>query len=127
MTRLGLDPEELDRTAPESWPILRERIAAVFRTRSRDDWAEVFEGTDACVSPILSLTEAPAHPHLAARNTFVEVGGVMQPAPAPRFSRTPATIQSNPVAAGTHTREVLERWGVRNVDALLQQGIAAQS
>ncbi|MDF3305303.1 CaiB/BaiF CoA-transferase family protein [Rhodococcus sp. T2V] len=127
MTTLDLDPAEWDRTAPESWPVLRERIAAIFRTKSRDDWAKVFEGTDACVSPVLSLTEAPTHPHLAARNTFVEVGGVTQPAPAPRFSRTPATIQSNPSAPGSHTREVLESWGVRDVDSLLEQGIAVQS
>ncbi|MFE3059936.1 CaiB/BaiF CoA transferase family protein [Nocardia sp. NPDC059239] len=127
MTLLGLDPSELDRFAPESWPTIRKQVADAFATRTRDEWAVTFEGTDACVSPVLSLTEAPGHPHLAERGTFVEVDGVLQPAPAPRFSRTPATVQSNPSLPGSHTREVLERWGVRDVEGLLKSGVAVQS
>ena len=72
------------------WPAMKARLAAIFATRSRDDWVARFEGIDACVAPVLTMAEAPAHPHNAARGTFVEVGGVLQPAPAPRFSATPA-------------------------------------
>lgn len=82
-----------------TWPALRLRIAAVFRTRSRDEWCEIFAGVDACFSPVLTADEAPKHPQLAARKTFVEVGGIVQPAPAPRFSRTiPAIGGSSPAA-----------------------------
>jgi alpha-methylacyl-CoA racemase len=88
----GLDgDDELDAQMNFSeWPGLKEKLAAVFRTRSRDAWMEVFDGTDACVAPVLSLKEAPLHPHNAARGTFVDASGVTQPAPAPRFSATPA-------------------------------------
>ncbi|MCZ4586311.1 MULTISPECIES: CaiB/BaiF CoA transferase family protein [Rhodococcus] len=127
MTMIGLDPNKLDRRDPESWPVLKQRIADVFRTRTRDDWAKFFEGTDACVSPVLSFTEAPSHPHLAARKTFVEVAGVTQPAPAPRFSRTPGAVQSGPSTPGAHTRDVLTRWGVREIDALFDSGAAVQT
>jgi alpha-methylacyl-CoA racemase len=123
---LGLDPTELDRSSPDSWPGISNRVADVFATRSRDEWTEHFEGTDACVSPVLSLKEAPTHPHLAERGTFVDVDGVLQPAPAPRFSRTPGAVQSNPSIPGAHTREVLERWGLSNVDELIDSGVAVQ-
>lgn len=123
---LGLDPAEMDRASPESWPSLRAKIAGVFATRTRDDWAEHFEGTDACVSPVLSLKEAPNHPHMVDRETFVDVDGVKQPAPAPRFSRTPGAVQSNPSTPGAHTREVLERWGLGNVEELIDSGVAVQ-
>jgi alpha-methylacyl-CoA racemase len=126
ISRLGLDPAELDRSSPSSWPAIRKRLAEVFATRTRDEWAEIFDGTDACVSPVLSLHEAPHHPHLAERGTFVEVGGVLQPAPAPRFSRTPAAVQSEPSLPGADTREVLRRWGLRNVEELIESGIAVQ-
>ena len=75
------------------WPALHDAIAAIFRTRSRDDWAQVLEGSDACCAPVLTLAEAAAHPHHAARGAFTDVGGVLQPAPAPRFSRTPSAAQ----------------------------------
>jgi alpha-methylacyl-CoA racemase len=91
---LGLADEKLpaqyDR---DGWPMLRARFAEMFATRSRDDWAAHFEGTDACVAPVLSFAEAPRHPHLTARQTFIEVDGVVQPAPAPRFSRTVAAAR----------------------------------
>jgi alpha-methylacyl-CoA racemase len=82
-------PDQLDRSG---WPVLRARFAGVFATRSRDEWAAAFEGTDACVTPVLSFEEAPEHPHLAARGTLVDPGGVLQAAPAPRFSATPARL-----------------------------------
>ena len=91
---------------------MKERFAAIFRTRTRDDWAEAFAGTDACGAPVLSPWEAHTHPHNAERATFVEVEGVMQPAPAPRFSRTPAAVHSPPSVAGQDTDEALAAWGV---------------
>lgn len=110
VTRLELgDVEQNDRS---TWPERREQVAAVFRTRTRDEWCELLEGTDVCFAPVLGLDEAPHHPHNLARATFVEVDGVVQPAPAPRFSRTPGAIQRPPAATGEHTDEVLADWGV---------------
>jgi alpha-methylacyl-CoA racemase len=80
-------------------------------SRTRDEWCEIMEGTDACFAPVLSMTEAPDHPHNRARGTFVEVEGVPQPRPAPRFSRTDARIQRPPARGSTHTAEVLADWG----------------
>ncbi|MFJ9562868.1 CaiB/BaiF CoA transferase family protein [Streptomyces fuscichromogenes] len=97
-----------------SWPGLRNRIATAFRSRTRDEWAKVFEMSDACVSPVLSLREAPDHPHLAARGAFTAPGGVRQPVPAPRFSETPPPAGWPPPVPGTHTAEVLIDWGVRD-------------
>ncbi|HEX2374346.1 MAG TPA: CoA transferase, partial [Actinomycetota bacterium] len=100
---------QLDRVG---WPLLRERLAAVFRTRTRDEWCALLEGTDACVAPVLSLLEAPSHPHNQVRGTFVDVGGVPQPAPAPRFSRTPCSSPSPPPAAGDDPDPTLAAWGL---------------
>jgi alpha-methylacyl-CoA racemase len=86
-------------------------VAAAFRTRTRDEWAAAFEGTDACVAPVLDPDEAPSHPHLQARGTFTEVDGIVQPAPAPRFSHTPPAVQGPPPAPGQHTDETLADWG----------------
>jgi alpha-methylacyl-CoA racemase len=97
---------------PSAWPEQKARFAALFRTRTRAEWCALLEGTDACVAPVLDMDEAPAHPHNRARGTFVEVRGVVQPAPAPRFSRTPAAVQGPPVAPGANTEEVLREWGV---------------
>jgi len=109
---LGLDPATLpDRRDAANWPHLKERFASTFRTRTRDEWAERFAPTDACVSPVLSLTEAPDHPHLAERRTFVDRDGITQPAPAPRFSRTPASLDRRPPRPGEHTDEVLGELG----------------
>lgn len=109
---LGLDGEDLpgqhDRAA---WPALRERFAAIFRTRSRDEWAALAAGTETCIAPVLSLDEAPRDPHLRARGTYATVDGIVQPAPAPRFSRTPGAIQGPPALPGQHTDEVLGDWG----------------
>jgi alpha-methylacyl-CoA racemase len=100
-------PAQHDRA---NWPRLRARIAAAFATRTQREWAQVFEGTEACVAPVLSLAEAANHPHLAARGTFERPGGVVQPAAAPRFSATPAGAVGPPALPGAHTREVLADW-----------------
>jgi alpha-methylacyl-CoA racemase len=110
---LGLDgaglPDQNDQTG---WPVLREAISAAIATRSRDDWAEVFEHLGACVAPVLTMLEATTHPHNVARGTFVEVAGAVQPAPAPRFSRTQAEVDTPPQLAGANTDQVLADWGV---------------
>ena len=123
--RLGLVLEQLpDRDDPANWPGLKKQFADVFRTRTRDEWTAVFEGTDACVTPVLTFTEAREHPHNVARGTFVEAFGVVQPAPAPRLSRTPAAIAGPPPRPGAHSREILTEWGVdaARIDALFASG-----
>ncbi len=121
---LGLTLEEAPKEPSDA---LRERFAAIFATRTRDDWMDVFAGTDACVAPVLSMTEAPQHPHNVARETFVDIDGVIHPAPAPRFSRTPSTIASPAAAPGSHTLEALTDWGVRDVEGLLAAGVVGQA
>ena len=105
------DPDFQDQMNPEKWPELKNKIAVIFRTKTRDQWCEIMEGTDACFTPVLSLNEAPKHPHNIARKTFVEVEGVLQPGPAPRFSRTPPEIQSSPPKPGEYSESVLLDWG----------------
>ena len=95
----------------EAWPATRERLEAVFKQKTRDEWCEIMEGTDVCFAPVLDLDEAPKHPHNIARGTFVEVAGMTQPAPAPRFSRTPGSIRRPPPHPGQHTDEVLGEYG----------------
>jgi alpha-methylacyl-CoA racemase len=102
-------PEQMDR---DRWPEMKERFSKVFRTRTRDEWAELFSGTDACGAPVLSPWEAHSHPHNVERKTFVEVAGVRQPAPAPRFNRTPSRVRCPPPVPGQDTDEVLGSWGV---------------
>ncbi|MET0237527.1 MAG: CaiB/BaiF CoA-transferase family protein [Kibdelosporangium sp.] len=104
------------------WPELRKRFAEVFATRTRREWTDVFDGTDACVAPILSLAEAHDHPHIAARGTLVERDGLVQPAPAPRFSATKAELSTPPALPGQHTRPALADWGFQDVDELLAHG-----
>ncbi|WP_369042712.1 CaiB/BaiF CoA transferase family protein [Streptomyces sp. Midd1] len=94
------------------WPELRETVAARFKTRTRDEWTAVFDGSDACVAPVLSLREAPTHPHLAARGTFVDHDGITQPAPAPRFSTTPTSVRGGPALPGADTADVARDWDV---------------
>src|SRR5699024_6639370 len=98
-----------------------------FAQRTQAEWTAVFEGSDACVAPVVAMEDAPDHPHLAARGTYVERHGRTQPASAPRFSRTPGNVGDPPVAPGTHTREVLAEYGVRSVDGLLSRGAVAQA
>jgi alpha-methylacyl-CoA racemase len=102
-------PARMDRA---NWPKFSERIAGVILTRTRDEWMKVFEGTDACVAPVLSMEEAPKHPHNLARQTFKTAFGAIQPGPAPRFSRTPGAIGGVPAQAGKHSAEVMKAWGV---------------
>jgi alpha-methylacyl-CoA racemase len=114
LEKLGLtgDPAfaaQMDRSA---WPAMSEKIAAVIETKTRDEWTASMEGTDVCFAPVLSMAEAPGHAHNAARGAFTEAWGVTQPAPAPRFSRTPSAIQGPPAALGADTEKVLSEWGI---------------
>jgi alpha-methylacyl-CoA racemase len=120
-------------TAPDRYDFdraedLRAVIAGRFRERTQAEWAAVFDGTDACVAPILPMSEAVDHPHIKERGVFVEKDGLVQPAPAPRFSRTEATLGLPPAPGpGTHTREALVAWGIEDVDALIASGAAVQA
>ena len=104
---------QMDRSA---WPDLKTKLAAVIATRTQAEWCDLMEATDVCFAPILDLDEAPRHSHNVARKTFVEVAGVTQPAPAPRFSKTPGVIQGPPPAIGAHDREALKDWGFSDAD-----------
>jgi alpha-methylacyl-CoA racemase len=123
---LGLTAAEADRTDPADRPALRERFAAVFRSRTRKEWTEVFEHTDACVTPVLTPVEAASDPHLRARGVFVDIGGIAQPAPSPRFSRTPGTVRRPPPLPGEHTKVLLEDWGLPDVERLIASGVVSQ-
>jgi alpha-methylacyl-CoA racemase len=101
-------PNQMDRA---KWPQLHETLRAVFKTKTRDEWCRIMEGTDVCFAPVLSMEEAPQHPHNKFRHSFVEIEGVIQPGPAPRFSRTKPEIQGPPVKAGQHTDAVLSDYG----------------
>jgi alpha-methylacyl-CoA racemase len=125
--RLGLDEELADRSNPETLAQLAETFRAAFASKTQAEWTEIFDGTDACVSPVVSLTEAAQHPHMVHRKAFIEVDGTTQPAPAPRFSRTPAAVRRGPVAPGTDTRAVLTDWGASDVEELLSSGVAIQA
>ncbi|MEO0549370.1 MAG: CaiB/BaiF CoA-transferase family protein [Pseudomonadota bacterium] len=100
---------QMDRTA---WPDLKAKLMNVFKTKTRDEWCEIMEGTDICFAPVLSMAEAPDYKHNKDRETFVEYDGVVQPAPAPRFSETPGAIQRTPAGIGEHQEEVLADWGI---------------
>ena len=107
---LGVDPADLPAQYDRAgWPVLRARFTELFASRTRDEWAAVFDGTDACVTPVLAFGEVAAHPHLAARSTIVEADGVAQAAPAPRFSRTPAQLPDPPTEA-EDVESVLADW-----------------
>jgi crotonobetainyl-CoA:carnitine CoA-transferase CaiB-like acyl-CoA transferase len=112
LERLEIDAPALQRqTDPAAWPEAKRVLAAHFRTRTRAQWTALLEATDVCFAPVLSMEEAPAHPHLRARGTFVEVDGVMQPAPAPRFSRTPAALPQPPAELNTdNAQRALQEW-----------------
>jgi alpha-methylacyl-CoA racemase len=109
---LGIKDRAPARKDTAAWGELRETVAARFKTRTRDEWTAVFEGSDACVAPVLSLREAPHHPHLAARGTFTDFGGITQPAPAPRFSATHTSVRSGPALPGADTTDVAHDWGI---------------
>jgi alpha-methylacyl-CoA racemase len=112
VTTLGLDVDLVSQHDQASWQAQKEKLAAIFRTRTRDEWTALLADADACFAPVLSPWEAPEHPHNAARGTFTESFGVTQPSPAPRFSRTPAAIAGPPAVPGQHTDEILGDLGL---------------
>jgi alpha-methylacyl-CoA racemase len=117
LDKLGLtDPAFRMQMDTTQWPDLKDKLAAFFKTKTRDEWCGLLEGTDACVAPVLDLDEASRHVHNAARQTFVEVAGVLQPAPAPRFSRTQPSIQLPPSDTGQQSDEALAEWGFSRAD-----------
>ncbi|WEH14223.1 CaiB/BaiF CoA-transferase family protein [Streptomyces sp. VNUA24] len=121
---LGIADRAPARKDVAAWDELRATVAARFATRARDEWTAVFEGSDACVAPVLSLGEAPHHPHLAARGTFTDFGGITQPAPAPRFSATPTSVRGGPAQPGADTADVAHDWGIPGLthDARAEHG-----
>jgi alpha-methylacyl-CoA racemase len=128
LRRLGLDDldpaQQMDRA---QWPALKSRFRAIFATKTRNEWVEFFAGTEVCFAPVLPMREARAHPHNVARGTFVDVDGAPQPAPAPRFDRTPSSVERAPVAAGTDTDTALTDWGFtpQHIAALKAAGALA--
>ena len=118
------DPEFQEQLDEAAWPAKREKLNQLFKTRTRQQWCDIMEGTDVCFAPVLDLKEAPTHPHNIDRKTFVELDGVVQPAPAPRFSRTQGEIQGPAAMAGEHTREVLSAWNFtdQEIDELQASG-----
>jgi alpha-methylacyl-CoA racemase len=126
----GLENDKLpaQNDAP-SWPMMKQRLAAAFRGKTREEWRRIMEGSEVCFAPVLTMSEAPAHPHNRHRGTLVEEDGVVQPAPAPRFSRTPGAIQRPPSAPGGHTETALRDWGFSadEVERLLTAGVAGSA
>jgi alpha-methylacyl-CoA racemase len=121
---LGLEgaelPHQMDRA---HWPEMKERFASIFRSKTRDEWAAVFGELDACATPVLSPAEAPRHPHVSERRTFVEIGGVVQPAPAPRFDRTPGEATAGRYLTGDDADALLVSWGLEGAAvASLREG-----
>lgn len=113
LEKAGLsDPDFAGQMDRAKWPALKDKVIEVMKTKTRAEWCEIMEGSDVCFAPVLTMAEAPAHPHNAARETFVEFEGVVQPAPAPRFDRTPGAIQRRAPGVGEHTDNILADWGV---------------
>lgn len=125
LARLDLDPQEWPQHEPQRWHQQSERLAAIFASRSRAEWETVFAGSDACVTPVLSLHEAPGHAHASARQAFTTIGEVVQPAPAPRFSQTPSAVPAPPPRPGADTHAVLAGLGYDDADvaALRDEGV----
>ena len=124
----GADPQLFENQHDaDAWPRQRAELARIFKTRTRDAWCALLEGSDACFAPVLSLTEAPQHPHNVARGSFVELDGMLHPAPAPRFSRTPAQLRHGPRPVGADSGAVLADWGFSagQIDDLLRSGAVA--
>ena len=126
LERMGLAHEALPKQNDRArWPALRERFAATFKTRTRDEWDSAFDGSDACFAPVLTFSEARSHPHMAGRGTFIDVGKVNQPAPSPRFSRTPGAVRGTAPERGQRGREALADWGfsAQEVETLTNLGL----
>jgi alpha-methylacyl-CoA racemase len=128
-TGLVDDPAFAQQMNASQWPALKIKLAEVILTKSRTQWCEIMEGTDVCFAPVLTMSEAAKHPHNVARKTFIEVDGVAQPAPAPRFSRTSAALPTAPAHAGQHSRAVLADWGFSadRITALITGGAVVDS
>jgi alpha-methylacyl-CoA racemase len=127
VTTLGVKDTCPGQGEPDRYDEMRTVLTERFASRTQAEWIEIFEGTDACVAGIIPISEAFEHPHLVARETFVEKDGMVQPQPAPRFSRTTPTLGLPPSReAGQHTREALTAWGVADVDGLIERGVAVQ-
>ena len=127
LTGLAGDAEFANQHDRAKWPHLKQRLTKVFATKTSAQWCKIMETTDVCFAPVLTMGEAAQHQHNVARKTFIEIDGTTQPAPAPRFSRTSSATPNAPVVAGANTREVLQAWGVKNVDDLIQRGVVKQS
>ncbi|MGQ0503543.1 MAG: CaiB/BaiF CoA transferase family protein [Panacagrimonas sp.] len=128
--RVGIDPKTLpDATNKDNWPKLKQIIAERLLTRTRDEWTALLQDSDACCAPVLSLEEAPQHPHNRARGSFVEIGGVVQPGPAPRFSRTQPGLPTVPEAPGQSTDQALREWGLAaaEIERLHQASVIGQA
>jgi len=124
LTGLSDDEQFAKQMDPTEWEPLKARLTELFATKTRDEWCDLMEHTDVCFAPVLTMSEAARHPHNVERETFVELDGVTQPAPAPRFSRTENEIVSTPAWPGQHTRDVLESWGISpsRVEELIEVG-----
>ena len=130
LERIGAGADALPYTRDRAqWPALKEKLAGIIKTRTRAQWTELLEGSDACFAPVLGMREAALHPHNRARGTFIEAEGGWQPNAAPRFSRTPSAVRGPPAAPGAHTRDALGEWGVdaATVRRLLGAGVLAQA
>ena len=130
LEKSGMDtmnlPAQMDR---ENWPAMKETYAKVFKQKTRDEWSEIMEGSDICFAPVLSMSEAPSHPQNVARDSFIDVLGVTQPGPAPKFSRTKAVIQGPPPSLGQDTEEGLAEWGFSQdeIATLVASGAVVQT
>ena len=126
LERIGVDATQLpSQYDQEGWPVIREQLRSTFSTRTRDEWTDLLEGTDACFAPVLSMSEAPHHPHNLARGTFIEIADVVQPAPSPRFSRTQLDVPRPAAGPGAHTEEALGDWGISSDEVLALRSAGA--
>ena len=121
-TGLTNDPAFAKQMDPSQWPTLKAKLQVVIKQKTQAQWCEIMEGTDVCFAPVLTMTEATQHPHHIARNTFIDIAGVTQPAPAPRFSRTSPETPTPPAHAGQHSTQILNEWGISNINELLASG-----
>ena len=121
-TGLTNDPAFAKQMDPSQWPTLKAKLQDVIKQKTQAQWCAIMEGTDVCFAPVLTMTEATQHPHHIARNTFINIAGVTQPAPAPRFSRTSPETPAPPAHAGQHSTQILNEWGISNINELLASG-----
>ncbi len=109
--KMELNPEDFkDQNTKSKWPEMKVKLSDIIRKKTRDEWSQILEGTDVCFAPVLDYREAPKHPHNVARETYIDIDGFTQPAPAPRFSRTPSSIEFGSQMAGENSQEILQSW-----------------